>query len=206
MVDRRVQKTLEALHQALIELILKKGYDGITVKDILDKANVGRSTFYAHYSNKEELLESGLHNLKKLLTSHQKSTRALAVQECRLVLSRALFDHAASYRDVYRAMVGKHAGRVVINRMHALLTDLVHKELSAIAMPENLSGIPRSAVVHYVVDALLSMLTWWVDQKSAEYSPADMESMFRRLVLPAVLPEAWKECCKMDEKHRPRHA
>jgi AcrR family transcriptional regulator len=58
--DRRIQKTLQHLQTALVELIDEKEYDAITIKDILDRANVGRSTFYAHFENKDQLLRSVL--------------------------------------------------------------------------------------------------------------------------------------------------
>jgi AcrR family transcriptional regulator len=48
-IDRRIQKTKKILSEALIALILEKGYEQVTVQDIIDKANVGRSTFYCHY-------------------------------------------------------------------------------------------------------------------------------------------------------------
>ena len=53
MIDRRVQKTRKILSQALVSLILEKGYDAITIQGIRDRANVGRSTFYAHVENKD---------------------------------------------------------------------------------------------------------------------------------------------------------
>ncbi len=61
--DRRIQRTRQLLHEALITLILEKGYDAITVQDILERANLGRSTFYAHYQDKEALLLSGFQEL-----------------------------------------------------------------------------------------------------------------------------------------------
>jgi len=51
--DRRVQKTRTLLHEALVSLIREKPYDEMVVKEILDRANVGRSTFYTHYRNKD---------------------------------------------------------------------------------------------------------------------------------------------------------
>src|SRR5512141_2904590 len=62
-IDRRVQRTQQLLREALVALILEKGYDAITVQDILDLANMGRSTFYAHYRDKEDLLLSGFQML-----------------------------------------------------------------------------------------------------------------------------------------------
>ena len=59
-VDRRVQRTRQLLNRALMELIVEKGYDSVTVQDIIDRANLGRSTFYAHYQDKDDLLFSGI--------------------------------------------------------------------------------------------------------------------------------------------------
>jgi AcrR family transcriptional regulator len=55
-MDRRAARTRRSLHQALISLILRKGYDAITVQEIIDEADIGRATFYAHYRGKEDLL------------------------------------------------------------------------------------------------------------------------------------------------------
>src|SRR5215469_12637534 len=61
--DRRVQKTMDLLHQALGSLIREKPYGEIVVQEILDRANVGRSTFYMHFRDKDELLLSGIHDM-----------------------------------------------------------------------------------------------------------------------------------------------
>src|SRR5258708_5227750 len=61
--DRRVQKTRKFLHDALVSLIHEKSYETISVKEILDRANVGRSTFYMHFRDKDELLVSGMHDM-----------------------------------------------------------------------------------------------------------------------------------------------
>jgi len=62
-VDRRVQRTRQLLNEALMSLIVEKGYEAITVQDIIDRANLGRSTFYAHYQDKEDLLLSGMEKI-----------------------------------------------------------------------------------------------------------------------------------------------
>jgi AcrR family transcriptional regulator len=56
--DRRVERTRELLQKALIELIAERGYDAITIQDIVDRANIGRTTFYLHYNSKDELFMS----------------------------------------------------------------------------------------------------------------------------------------------------
>src|SRR5258707_7199093 len=72
-MDRRVQKTRQALQNALIELILEKGYEAVVIQDILDRANVGRSTFYAHYQDKEDLLMSRFARLQAAFEEHAQS-------------------------------------------------------------------------------------------------------------------------------------
>ena len=183
-VDRRVQRTREALHQALIALVLKKGYDAITVKDIIEQANVGRSTFYAHYSDKDELLKGGMSDLRKFLMAYQKTAMA-SPSSPRLAFSLGLFEHAADYRHVYRAMVGKRAGSVVLNRLRALLAELVKVELVAMALPPSFRDVPQTALVDYLVGSLISVLTWWVDEKGSR-PPAQADAIFRRLALASI--------------------
>ena len=72
-----MQRTREVLHRALISLMVEKGYDAVTVQHIIDRANVGRSTFYAHYDGKEDLLRSGMKNLSKQLLGYQRAALAL---------------------------------------------------------------------------------------------------------------------------------
>src|SRR6266446_9618264 len=95
-IDRRIPRTMAMLQQALNSLILKKGYEAITIKDICDAANVGRSTFYAHFKNKDDLMRSGLEPLRKLLVDRQKEALATPgdVKDRSFGFSAAMFEHA----------------------------------------------------------------------------------------------------------------
>ena len=78
IVDRRIRRTQKSLHEALISLVLEKNYDSITVQEILDRADVGRSTFYAHFDGKDELLISGTHELRNTLNAALQGERSSA--------------------------------------------------------------------------------------------------------------------------------
>src|SRR5512139_3251865 len=67
--DRRVLRTRATLREALVRLILERGWDDISVQDVCDRANVGRSTFYSHFADKEELLLAGFDDLRKALVA-----------------------------------------------------------------------------------------------------------------------------------------
>src|SRR5260370_26136189 len=71
-IDRRIVRTRATLQHALNSLILKKHYEAITITDICDAANVGRSTFYDHYKSKDDLKRSGFERLRRLLVARQK--------------------------------------------------------------------------------------------------------------------------------------
>jgi len=186
-VDRRIERTRELLHRALISLMIEKGYEVITVQDIIDRANVGRSTFYAHYVGKQDLLLSGLKNQSATLLAHQRAALAQrrSSREKRFGFSFSFFEHVHSHRDVYHAIVGRQSGTVVIGELRAMLADLVRNDLKALPPSERSSDLPRNAVIQFVVGSLMSVITWWLDERS-KLSPAEANAIFERLTLPAI--------------------
>src|SRR5215212_11646165 len=80
VADRRVQRTRALLHDALVSLVHEKSYDDIVVKEILARADVGRSTFYAHYRDKDELLECGIRDLLRTDTPSEPARSEDAVE------------------------------------------------------------------------------------------------------------------------------
>ena len=103
-IDRRVARTRATLHRALMSLILKKGYEAVTVEDICDAANVGRSTFYAHYTSKDDLKRSGLEHLRTaLVDQHRDALATPEDRDRRLGFSLPMFEHARDHIDLYRA-------------------------------------------------------------------------------------------------------
>src|SRR5258707_3194308 len=103
-IDRRIPRTKAALQHALTSLILKKDYEAITIQDICDAANVGRSTFYAHYTSKDDLKRKGFEKLRKLLVDRQRDALATAgdIRDRSLGFSLAMFEHAREHVDHYR--------------------------------------------------------------------------------------------------------
>src|SRR5882762_8991373 len=103
-IDRRIPRTRAMLQHALNSLILKKDYEAITIKDICDSANVGRSTFYAHYTSKDDLMRSGLENLRRVLVDRQRDALATPgdIRHRSLGFSLTLFQHARDHIDLHR--------------------------------------------------------------------------------------------------------
>ena len=180
-IDRRAARTRKALYEALISLILRKGYETITIQDLIDEADVGRSTFYAHYTGKEELLRSGFETLRKLLIEAQRNALAKTERDGgeRLGFSLAMFEHACQNRTVYRALIGSSGGAVIGNEIRRVLSEVVKKDLAAV--PDD-GAIARDLRVQFVVGTFLNVLLWCLEQK-ADITPPQIDAMFRRLVL-----------------------
>jgi len=181
-IDRRIPRTRAMLQQALNSLILKKGYEAVTIKDICNAANVGRSTFYAHYTSKDDLKRSGFEPLRRLLVDQQKVALSKTGDKGArsLGFSLTMFEHARDHRDHYRALVGGRGGSVSLGTIRKILSDLVRDELAATVDKNSADVIPREFVVQYVVGAFMAVLTWWLDG-GAKLPPQRIDAMFRRL-------------------------
>jgi AcrR family transcriptional regulator len=173
-MDRRIARTRRALHDALMSLVLRKGYEAITIQDILDEADVGRSTFYSHYAGKDELLRDGFRALRTELGAAQDRKSSGSGP---LGFSLALFEHASHYRRTYRALVGSKGSTIVLHEIRRVLTDLVRRESSA----RSEGRLPADLRVRFAVGALLTVLTWWLE-KSPGLAPKEVDAMFHELV------------------------
>src|SRR5260370_5169136 len=152
-IDRRVARTRRTLHEALIRLIIRKGYDTLTVQEIIDEADIGRATFYAHYHGKEDLLRGGFERLRSELKAARRTARQGSQQDQPPSFSLAMFEHACTYRDVYRAMLGGQGSIIAINEIRRVLSALLKEELPAL---EDDGAVPRELMLQSPVTPFLT--------------------------------------------------
>ena len=165
-IDRRVARTRATLHHALLRLIVERGYDAISVQDICEAADIGRSTFYAHYTGKDDLKRSGLDHLKAGLKGHEEG----------LAFTHALFAHGRDVLGHYQALKNGLGAEVSLEALRTVLYELV-----AEALPAEGTRFERELRVRFVSGALISVLTWWLDTGAAE-SPETVDALFHRLI------------------------
>lgn len=178
-LDRRQQRTQRALHGALLNLLLRKRYDAITIQDILDEANVGRSTFYSHYSSKDDLWKGGFKNLEDELKASVHASPASGA----FTFSRNMFEHARSYREVFVALLGRHAGAIATNELRRVLSKVVRKQISSV---QSLGSLPCELASRFVVETMICVLTWWLVTEP-KLEPAAVDVIFHRLIRGANL-------------------
>jgi AcrR family transcriptional regulator len=176
--DARVRRTRDALGDALMALMQEKPFDTITVQDVLDRAHVSRSTFYTHYSDKDDLLMSDAEEffeaLSMTLSLHgDKSERVFPVRE--------FFAHLSDVQPFFKALVksGKYHENMELARGH--FARGIERRLSELPRGQTVSAAQLPALAFAHAGALLSLLTWWLDRGMRE-SPAEMDELFHRMV------------------------
>ncbi|MCI0553948.1 MAG: TetR/AcrR family transcriptional regulator [Anaerolineae bacterium] len=187
-VDRRVQRTRQLLRDAFTSLVLEKGYEATTVQNILDRANLGRSTFYTHYRDKDELLVSGFEHLRGIFESYDsKSTPHKSGSKVGKYPPTVLFfQHAAEHHRLYKAILSSKQGNEIIQGyLYKYLSNLAGSHLKSLISRDRKPLVPREIIVHYLVSSLLAILTWWLNH-DMPYTPEQMCEMYYCLTLPGI--------------------
>lgn len=181
--DRRSQRTQRILHEALMDLMQEKRYDDITVQDIIDRANVGRSTFYAHYEDKEDLMTSGLMHLMQILS--QMVARPSETGEARLLPTQELFEHVQENQSLFRGMVRGRSLEIFFDKGQEYWSQKLTVDLQMRLPPGKQPSVPIPVLAQFVAGTFVTMLRWWLDSKMP-YSPKEMDEMLQKLVMPAI--------------------
>jgi AcrR family transcriptional regulator len=174
--DRRIQRTRELLSEALMALILEKGYDGLTIQEIADRANVSRATFYLHYKDKEDLLFSSMQAVYDDLVRDLAETLPPKAETPPEVWYDARdFVHVAEHFDFYRVMFSERGVWSFITRVQDYL---VNTYLTTLLQPLHGSAtpVPLKALAHYHAAAQIGLIRWWV-LNDMPYTPDQMAQM-----------------------------
>ena len=166
-VDRRIQKSKKYLLDAFIALILEKGYEAVTVQEIIDRANVGRSTFYAHFESKEQLLFS------LLGTMNEKSKDGIDFE--------MLFNHCADNFQIAKAMLGKKGGDLIIGHIRDVMSLKIAKDLKRDSSKSKSEQLKIYFTSEALSAALVSYLTNWLDE-DMPYRSEEMSAKCNELV------------------------
>lgn len=176
--DRRIRRTRDTLGDALVALMQEKDFDDITVQEVLDRAGVGRSTFYVHYRDKHDLFLSDAEEFFEMmsgaLTRHKASPkRLLPVEE--------FFSHVREVREFYAAVA--KSGK--LDDLKELACGLFARSIEERLKMAGVKMEPtrRSAQAYALAGSFFSLLDWWVDQ-GMKADPKEMDAIFHQM--------AWK--------------
>jgi len=175
---QRIERTREVLGDALVGLIHEKPFEEITVQDVLDRAGVGRSTFYVHFRDKNDLfltdVDEFFEQMATLLQRREDSSNRVAPV-------RELFAHLADVRTFYSALVASGRIHDVLELAQGNLARGIAQRLDDRFQASRIPAEQRTAIAQAFAGALLSMLTWWIDHGTPG-SPEQMDELYHSLV------------------------
>ena len=173
--DARVMRTRERIDAAFVQLLHRRSYGDIRVSDITKKAGVGRATFYAHYSDKDELLRSQFERIVAplLTTSTDDPTKVDAFP---------FFAHICSAPQIYKALMGLNAGTAP-----GILRDCFEiRAREVLSLQPSPQPVLQTAVVcRFIASSLLAITECWLERGGRE-TPQQVQTLFARLVSPGL--------------------
>jgi AcrR family transcriptional regulator len=161
----------------------EKSYGEITITDILDRADVGRSTFYAHYRDKDDLMLSGYDDIRAALAAEREHADP-AGELLQPVL--AVFGHVAEHRAVARqaTRIDGTLPPAIMGELRELTEALLREHLRQHAR-ESIDPLALEAATQFLTGALVSLLVWWTSH-DLPYSAAELDRTFRRLATQGI--------------------
>jgi AcrR family transcriptional regulator len=185
-MDRRVRITRDALGDALVALMHEKPFETITVQHVLDRAHVSRSTFYTHYSDKNDLFLSDAEDFFEMMSTAlirhgDTSNRVAPVQE--------FFAHVAEMRQFISSMAASKKVRDVMELGQGHFARAIDQRLTALPVTRSLTATRRSALAHATAGSLFSLLNWWLNHGGST-TPAQMDALFHQTLWSGINPPA----------------
>lgn len=187
-IDRRVRRTRRRLRNALIQLIVERGYDNITIQDITDAADLSRATFYLHYKDRDELLASSLEEMfDELVASIDNDTFIETWHSLNAPPSLLAFQHVAEYSDLYKSLLlGERGVTYVIYRAIHYLARVSHEQIMCLLPDDADPDIPVDIIAHHFAGSLFTTILWWLEN-DMPHPPDYMARVFHLIYAPGMM-------------------
>ena len=175
--DRRSQRTRHLLSAAFVELMREKGYSAITVSDLIERANIGRSTFYSHYRDKDDLFVAELDRVIEVLSDHMPNQG-----EIPFFPSLGLFHHVGEEYELYKALVWTPGIDLLIKHLQESLGHRIEQGFQESGRDFE---VPIPIMASFIAGSFLTLLKWWLETKMV-HSAEEMDDIFRKLTLTSI--------------------
>ena len=175
--DRRSQRTRHLLSAAFVQLLREKGYSAITVSDVIERANIGRSTFYSHYRDKDDLFVNELDRVIEVL-SHSIPNQ----KDMPFFPSLGLFHHIGEEYELYKALLWTPGIDLLIKHLQTSLSQRIEQGLQQTGREFE---IPTPVMANFITGSFLTLLKWWLENKMI-FSPEQMDGIFKKLITSGI--------------------
>jgi AcrR family transcriptional regulator len=176
--DRRVKRTQRLLGEALIELLLQKGYDAVTIRDITERADIAYATFFRHYKSKDELLLQRVDaDLRELDALTSQIPGRYYLNEGVLI-----FEHMRQNSEYYRRLF---ESVTFGKRLRQRIAEATLHQSRRYFPTSTEFPIPLEIIAHHISASLLALMEWWLNNRQP-YSPQRMGEIYEQLIIRAA--------------------
>lgn len=164
--DLRVRRTHKLLREALLTLMVERGFASLTVQEITEQAMVNRATFYRHYRDKHDLLERCMDDVFVELEARLAPPPADAGRLDWPTLTANLthlFEHAAAYAPAYRLLLSERGGGQFAARARATLEEVSRQRWEAMQPTLADPRLPPEMTLRFISAAVLGVIQWWLE-------------------------------------------
>ncbi|MCB9450266.1 MAG: TetR/AcrR family transcriptional regulator [Anaerolineaceae bacterium] len=181
-LDRRVIRTRQLLRDALMELIVEKGYEGISIQEIADRADVARPTFYQHFRDKDDLLFQTMSEIYATLqTDAGELPEEYLFDPDGAIHDSTDFEHVAALADFYKVMLGKKGSPAFLVNVRQFLAEVsVGAAIHTMQAQGRTPRLPADLIANFMAGAELGVIAWWLEN-GQPYSPQEMARMVFQL-------------------------
>lgn len=183
--DRRTEKTRQSLLLALSDLMQEKKYSNITIQEIIDRANVGRSTFYAHFETKDELLSSCIENVFEMLNHHLADYVEQGGNQIRLIPVSELFEHVRENSRLLKGLMSAESMDLLLHKVQTYWNKRLEKYLIAQLSNHKEPKVPLDILANHITCTMIELLKWWINY-NMPYTPQQMDQYFQSLINPCI--------------------
>lgn len=187
-MDRRQQKTRAAIFSAFSELLSRKSYSKITVQDIIDEANVGRTTFYAHFETKDDLLKELCtdifdHVISSSLNIEPSHDFSMSDSTPTDIISHILFHLRDSKKNII-GILSCESGDLFLQYFKTYLNRLLSQWIPQPQQPP-LSSVSRDFLIDHVSGSFVNMVQWWI-RNNLQQTPEELTGYFWAVIAPIM--------------------
>lgn len=183
--DRRTEKTRQSLLFALSDLMQEKKYSNITIQEIIDRANVGRSTFYAHFETKDELLSSCMENVFEMLNHHITDYVEHVDSQTRFIPVSELFEHVSENSRLIKGLMSIESTELLLYKIQAYWNKRIERYLISLLPEHTKPKVPLEILTNHITCTMIELLKWWINC-NMPYTPQQMDQYFQSLINPSI--------------------
>jgi AcrR family transcriptional regulator len=185
VIDRRIGKTRQVIQDALFTLMQEKQYNKITIQEIIDRANVGRSTFYSHFETKDDLLLSCIEHLLVILNQYIVDYVEMDSENSRLLPVAELFEHIKENSRLLKGIIKAESSELFFDKIQSYWNKSIENYLVSKLSEGAKPRIPLNILTTHITSTLINLQKWWVNNRMP-YTSAQMDTFFQELVNPCI--------------------